>query len=246
MASRQAKAMGAWLAALVALAPMATGAAPTTKPVQFAKGATSTAIEGTIAGDDDIDYTIRAAAGQTLTVSLRKSNAQNFFNVLPPQSRTAAFVGGGADDFKVVLPDDGDYVIRLYLNRAAARRQESSRYVLTIGVEGPALQAVAASKDALVPGTRFHAKANIACTPMFETKPQQCVAGVIRRQGDGVATVVVLPASGDPRRILFVKGAPVSSDSPDPMTSSVKGDMTEVVFGRDERYTIPEALVRGG
>jgi len=53
-----------------------------------------------------------------------------------------------------MLPADGDYRVRVYLVRAAARRNESSAYTLTIGVAGKALEALPGAQDALVPGRR--------------------------------------------------------------------------------------------
>jgi hypothetical protein len=41
--------------------------------------------------------------------------------------------------------------------RSAARRNEASDYTLTISATGKALPPLPASKDALLPGTKFHA-----------------------------------------------------------------------------------------
>jgi hypothetical protein len=222
-----------------------------TERVQFAKGATSAVIKGRVKGYSDVDYLVRAGAGQTITVSLKRSNLSNYFNVLPPGSKDVAmYVGDTGEDFKGVLPTDGDYTIRVYLVRAAARRDESSNYTLTITVTDKALAPIPTSKDALIPGTPFHASAKITCVPYIETfgekKPQECEAFVIRRGFDGTATVEIPQANSVTRRILFVKGKPVASDSPYPVTFSRKDDLTIVTFDTDERYEIPDALVFGG
>ena len=105
--------------------------------VQFPKGASSAVIKGQIKGDATVDYVVRAAAGQTLSVKLQKSNAQNYFNVMPPGSTgSAMFVGDSGANYSGMLPTDGDYVVRVYLMRPAARRGESSNYTLTIDVTG--------------------------------------------------------------------------------------------------------------
>ena len=39
-------------------------------PVQFAKGKSGTTIKGSLTGDQTVDYTLRATAGQTMTVKL--------------------------------------------------------------------------------------------------------------------------------------------------------------------------------
>jgi hypothetical protein len=219
--------------------------------VQFAKGATSAVIKGRVKGYSGVDYLVRGSAGQTINVSLKRSKLSNYFNVLPPGSKDVAmYAGQTGEDFKGVLPTDGDYTIRVYLVRAAARRNESSDYTLTISVSGKALAPVPASKDAVIPGTPFHASAKIACVPyieMFrEKKPQECEAFVIRRGFDGTATVEIPQANSLTRRILFVKGKPVAADSPYPVIYSRKDDLTIVTFDTDERYEIPDALVFGG
>jgi hypothetical protein len=219
-----------------------------TQTVQFAKGATSAQLRGSIKGDAGVDYKIDARAGQTLAVTMKPSNASSYFNINPPGSQDVAmFVGStNGQTATMMLPDDGVYVVRVYLMRNAARRNETSNYTLTVGVTGKALAPIAASKDALIPGTRFHASATVACTPAFETKSQQCEAFVVRRGIDGTATVELRGPNAMLRRILFVGGVPVASDSTEAMTQSRDGDRTVVKFGADERYDLPDPLIRGG
>ena len=216
--------------------------------VQFAKGASSAVIKGQLKGDAMVDYVVRAAAGQTLSVKLQKTNAQNYFNVMPPGSTgSAMFVGDSGENYTGVLPADGDYIVRVYLMRPAARRGEISNYTLTVGASGKALAPIAASKDALVPGTSYHASAKIRCVPAFETTPRDCDALVIRRGFDGTATIDI-PGSAEKRSILFVEGKPTASNAQaiDALTSERKGDVTIVKLGASERYEIPDALVTGG
>jgi len=40
------------------------------RPVQFAKGKSGATIQGSLTGDQTVDYTLRAAAGQMMTVNL--------------------------------------------------------------------------------------------------------------------------------------------------------------------------------
>jgi hypothetical protein len=209
--------------------------------------ATSVQLKGSIKGDAGVDYKIGARAGQTLAVTMKPSNASTYFNILPPGSEAAMFIGSTSGaTATVVLPDDGVYVVRVYLMRNASRRSETSNYTLTVGVTGKALIPVAAAKDALIPGTRFHASAPMTCTPPFESKPQPCEAFVIRRGFDGTATVEIRGPNSMLRRILFVGGAPVASDSTEAMAHSRDDDRTVVKFGADERYDLPDALIRGG
>ena len=219
-----------------------------TERVHFAKGNTSTVIKGQIKGYRYVDYQIRAGAGQTLSVEIQASNGANYFNILPPGSRDVAmFVGSSSgNSFSGVLPTDGDYAIRVYLMRSAARRNEVANFTLSIGVSGRALAPTPAARDALIPGTPFHASAKIACTVPYDAKTKECEAFVIRRGFDGTATVEVRWGEGLKRRILFVKGKAVAADSPEMLMEMRTGDVSIVSFGSDERYEIPDALVSGG
>ena len=216
--------------------------------VYITKGVTSTVIKGQIKGDRYIDYQVRAGAGQTLSVEMKTSNASSYINILPPGSGDLAmFIGSTSSNrFSGVLPTDGDYAIRVYLMRNAARRNESASYALTVGVTGQALAATPAAKDALIPGTPFHASAKIVCSVPYDAKTKECEAFVIRRGFDGTATVEVRWGEGLKRRILFVKGKPVAADAADALAVERRGDVSVVHFGSDERFEITDALVTGG
>lgn len=122
--------------ALALAVPGVALGAPESRPVQFAKGTSAATIKGVIKGDATLDYTLRAKAGQTMRVALKSSNGSNYFNVLPPGSNDVAiFVGStGGNAWTGALPADGEYRIRVYLMRSAARRGESASYTLTIGI----------------------------------------------------------------------------------------------------------------
>jgi hypothetical protein len=109
-----------------------------TKPLQFAKGASSATVQDSLKGDATIDYTLRARAGQTMRVTLTTSNRANYFNVLPPGSDDVAIFIGSTEgnEWSGTLPADGEYKIRVYLMRSAARRGETANYTLTVGITG--------------------------------------------------------------------------------------------------------------
>jgi hypothetical protein len=223
--------------------------APRKERVTFAKGASSATIKGTLKGGADVDYLVRAAAGQTLEVKLQGTNVQNDFNVLPPGSANVAmFVSNmtGARSWSGVLPADGDYAIRVYLARPAARRNESSKYTLTVAVSGKPLPPLAAARDAKVAGTAYHATAEVKCTLPYQPDVKSCQAGVVRRGNDGTATFEVIGPVGVQRRILFVQGKPVAVDTMDPLTATRQGDSTVVKVSDNERYDIPDAFLNGG
>jgi hypothetical protein len=104
--------------------------------VQFKPGTSHTTLKGHLRGDGDVDYLLGAKAGQHMTVELHTDNPQNYFNILPPGSDDAAiFVGSSSGNrFDGTLPDSGDYRVRVYLMRAAARRDESAHYRVDIHI----------------------------------------------------------------------------------------------------------------
>jgi hypothetical protein len=99
------------------------------RPVHFAKGATSATLKGTLKGDKIIDYKLGAKAGRTMRVTLKTSNGANYFNVLPPGSNdVAVFVGStGGNEWSGQLATDGEYTIRVYLMRSAGRPAATRR-----------------------------------------------------------------------------------------------------------------------
>ncbi len=224
-------------------------AAPRKERVTFTKGASSATIKGTLKGGADVDYLVRAGAGQTLEVKVEGTNPQNDFNVLPPGSATVAmFVSNmtGARTWSGVLPADGDYTVRVYLMRPAARRNESSKYTLTVAVSGKPLPAMSAARDAKVAGTAYHATAKVSCMLPYQPDVKSCDAGVVRRGNHGTATFEAIGPSGVQRRILFVQGKAVAVDAMEPMTATRQGDLTVVKIGDGERYDVPDAFLNGG
>lgn len=226
-------------------------AAIETRPIQFAKGASSATVKGTIQGDQTVDYTVRARAGQTMSVKLVTRNGANYFNVLPPGSNDVAiFVGSsGGNEWSGALPADGEYKLRVYLMRSAARRNESAAYTLTVGVTGsagaaPAALGQAPVGDAKVPGTRYHATGPLPCAmgnaPMGSTP---CEFGVVRGK-PGNADVHIKPAGGL-ERVLSFRGNTVTSGS-DKVKAMKAGDLWTIEVNDYEHYQVSDSVISGG
>ncbi len=217
------------------------------KPVQFGKGRRSTLIRDRIVGRQTIDYQLQAGAGQRMTVRLAGRNGANYFNLLPPDSPDAAMAIGEliGNRYDGVLADDGLYTIRVFLLRAAARRNEAGDFTLSIGITGSPLKPLPAGVDAVLPGTRFHASATTPCEPLY-SKARECEALVVRRGIDGTATVELRWNGERKRRILFIKGEPKAADSAQRLTSTRNERGWRVSFDGEEHFEIPEALVYGG
>ena len=235
-------------AALAALTIADASLAQQKQAIHFAQGRSETSVKGAVRGDEFVDYIVRASAGQTMKVSLKATNTSTYFNVTPPASNAAMFIGStSGDTFTRALPSDGEYTIRVYLMRNAGRRHEESRFDLHVGVNGHALAALPASADAKIKGTPYHASTQVPCKRSLSDAAEQCEAYVIRRGRDGTATVEVRMTDGYTiRRILFVKTAATGSDSPSRMSSERKDDLTIITFEGGEAVTVPDMLLTGG
>ena len=103
-----------------------------TERVRFEPGATSAVVEASITGDEIVDYVLAARQGQYANISMATDNGANYFNILAPGEREVAmFNGANAENqFEGTLPASGDYTVRVYLMRSAARRHEVAKYRL--------------------------------------------------------------------------------------------------------------------
>jgi len=122
---------------LVGATVVSTEAQIRQEQIQFKKGASDATVTGMIKGDETVDYQLRAQKGQSMVAVLNPSNLAAYFNVLPPSSETAIFVGSTLGNrFEGELPADGVYTLRVYLMRSAARRNETAKYTLKVSVTG--------------------------------------------------------------------------------------------------------------
>jgi hypothetical protein len=219
-----------------------------TQRVQFAKGATSATVEGTIKGYETVDYLLRAAQGQSMNVSMATDNTASYFNILAPGETEVAFFNGSMSEnqFEGQLPATGDYRIRVYMMRSAARRNEVANYRLEMIVTGAAHGAThaAGNSDAMVPGTGYHATAKVPCVAEPGKPMGQCEAGVKRTPGGG--SVHVTTPDGGSRVITFRDGKVFSTDAGVPFRVERRDDWSIVRIGAAEVYEIPDAFVFGG
>jgi hypothetical protein len=251
-----ALALGCALLATVPATAVASGIEVRT--VRFAKGESSATTKGSIKGDRTIDYKLRAKAGQTMSVSLKTTNGANYFNVLPPGSSDVAVFAGstGGNEWKGKLEADGEYTIRVYLMRSAARRNETANYTLSVGITGassgataPAAAAAGASPAERAGMGKFDATGNIPCAQAKGQPMGQCAFGVARG-GAGTAALVVTRTDGRKRTIFFDKGKATGADLSQAdgnmeFRATKEADLYRIQAG-NERYEIPEAAIFGG
>lgn len=245
------RAIAAWivraplvLAAATLAVPAPAAAADAVRAVPFAKGQSAARLQGRVQGYDSMDYTLRASAGQTLTVSMTASRASAYFNVMPPGSKDVAIHVGSTlgNQFTGTLAQSGEYRIRVYQMRSDARRGASANFTLDIAITG-----AANPQDAKVAGTPFHATGQVPCT-LGAAAPAMCDFGVIRSQ-PGHAEVRITPAGtttgGAARRLVFA-GSQVTSPGARVIQATHQGDEWQVELDGGERYRIPDAVINGG
>jgi hypothetical protein len=135
--------------------------------VRFAAGKTGAVLEGRIKGDEITDYLLRASGGQTIRVAFQTSNAANYFNLMQGNNPAAIHIGSVAgNQYEGVLPANGDYRIRVYLMRSAARRNETADFKLAVNIGAESATAEVPRDpdyaDGLSGGPDFWAVANLA------------------------------------------------------------------------------------
>lgn len=107
-------------------------------PFEPGRGSHHATVSGALAGPDDDaqDHVLRGRGGQKLAVALASTSSATHFHVLPPQSADALFRGdvARATRWEGPLPADGEYRIRVFLERAAALDGVVARYTLDIAL----------------------------------------------------------------------------------------------------------------
>ena len=240
-----------WVVAALTLATPALGFARDirTERVQFKQGANSAIIEGKITGYETVDYVLVARAGQSMNVSMSTDNDANYFNIFPPGENEVAMFNGATSGnrYEGVLPETGDYKVRVYLMRSAARRKEVARYRLEMIVAAGGNRSDP-SGDALVPGTPYHATGEIPCAMGRGQPTGPCPFGV-KRQGNGSGLVTVTKPDRRTRAIVFRNGQPTGYDESEAdrgaFSVEKQNDLSIIHIG-DERYEIPDAVIWGG
>lgn len=224
--------------------------------VQFAKGETGATIEARIQGRETADYLLGARAGQSMNVSLETDNAANYFNILAPgETEVALFIGStGGNRFEGKLPSNGDYTIRVYLMRSAARRNETANYRLDLSItdaaaENPeSMKTEETGQDAVVEGTEYHATGEIPCSMGGGQPTGSCPFGV-QREGAGSGLVTITKPDGRKRVIFFDAGNAIGADTseadPGEFSAEKQTDLHIIRIGT-EHYEIPDAVISGG
>ena len=222
--------------------------------VSFERGRNSATIESSITGSTIVDYILGARQGQYMNVSMVTDNGANYFNILAPGEDPVAMFNGSinGNQYEGILPESGDYKVRVYMMRSAARRNEVANYRLEMIItaadqkpEGTASIEPVPATDAKVEGTPYHATGQLPCS--MGDAPQasvQCDFGVIRGES-GNAQVHVTPPGGFERVLIFT-GKKVTTDVDAQVKASKSGDLWLIEVNDYEHYRIPDAVITGG
>jgi hypothetical protein len=184
--------------------------------IRFAKGESSATLKGKIKGDQTVDYQLRAQAGQPLTVKFKPDNLSAYFNVLPPGSDVAIFVGSTSGNrYEDQLPSDGVYTLRVYQMRNAARRNETAAYTLEVKVADGDKATEASPRPPTTTSTAFDRTLSLQGSGSINTLhivPSGLAIdnSPIEREIDGTVTgaeIADLNADGSPEIYVYITSA---------------------------------------
>lgn len=90
--------------------------------VKFKPGTSGATYTNSVTGYGTVEFVVKANAGQTMSVKLSSANSSLYFNVSKSGSPEAlADAARDATEWTGQLPETGEYVVRVYLFRNAAR-----------------------------------------------------------------------------------------------------------------------------
>lgn len=94
-------------------------------------------IEDSIVGRQTLDYRVAVKEGQQMRVTLDRSAGSPYFNVMEPGEKYVAIYNGSTkgNTYEGVAAESGEYTIRVYMMRSAARRDELAAYKLEVAVK---------------------------------------------------------------------------------------------------------------
>ena len=134
MSIRSCRLIGAFVVLLTLLPGFTTLAQSKAERVRFQRGHSSATIRGRIAGFDTKDYIVGAKAGQMMTLHLSSSNPSANFVIYSINGRPTDM--NETNEWSERLSESGDYLIRVLMVRAGARRKGAvANYSLTISIQ---------------------------------------------------------------------------------------------------------------
>ena len=112
---------------------VSTAAQSNPQRIHFVRGHSSTIVSGRIAGFDTKDYVIGASAGQQMTLRLKSSKPGAYFVIYSISGRATEM--NETTEWSERLSESGDYLIRVFMMRSAARRKGAvASYTLSVAI----------------------------------------------------------------------------------------------------------------
>ena len=181
-----------------------------------------------------------------MNVSMATKNTATYFNILAPGETEVAFFNGSVSEnqYEGVLPATGDYKIRVYMMRSAARRNEKANYRLEMIVSGAADGGRGESRRA---GAR-HRLPRDGEDPLRRRtgqadEPMRCRSEAHGGRRHGARHHAGRRQSGD--HLPGRQGAPAPTPAPRSRSSAVAtGPSSGSALSRSTRF--PDAFVFGG
>jgi hypothetical protein len=128
------RAMTLLLSSIIILSALVSAAGQgSPQRIRFARGHSSTTLSGRIAGFDMKDYVVGASAGQKMTVRLKSSHPGAYFVIYSINGRATDM--NETTEWSERLSESGDYLIRVFMMRSAARRKGAAAgYTLSVAI----------------------------------------------------------------------------------------------------------------
>ncbi len=130
------------LSTLLALSLSLPAIAQEKSEVHFEKGTSGATMTGSVTGQGYHDYGLGAAGGQLMIASLEVTGGNGdgtaYFNIMPPGSTGEAIWIGNMEaeqTAEVTLPQDGEYVLRVYLMGNDEDTGKTVDYALHVNIQ---------------------------------------------------------------------------------------------------------------
>jgi len=234
------------LACLGSMVPSSAQEFLPTKTVLIYKDQNHLSFKHSIQGYNFVDYVFEAKAGQSVDIRLSSTNLSNYFNLQHAEETTALFIGStSGNHYKAILPKHGQYTIRVYLMRNAARRGERADYTLDFNLS----ETIAPQTINPQQGPRyFDAQGHVPCSLHVKRFDTMCHFRVLRNVSLKTAQVWIekITPNALPFRVLNFDNTRVSLGDNTPMSWEKKEDNWYVTIDNQEFYIIPDALIDGG
>ena len=114
--------------------PLSIFAQSAPQRVRFQSGHSSATLKGRIVGFDAKDYVVGAKAGQTMALRLASSHTSTYFVIYSINGRATDM--NETTEWSENLSESGDYLIRVFMMRSAARRKgAAANFTLSISIK---------------------------------------------------------------------------------------------------------------